>query len=825
MMTSNDLRVSRPRALRIVLALTLLGLAAGASMGRSPVGAAPVTTTVVATADTYVDSSAPTVNFGSRSTVYADGQPERAVLVKFAVPPGIGDVTRATLRLYVAGSSPAGVGARASTSDWEESTVTWDSAPPPGAELGAVPGVTGDSWADVDVTAGVRAGDDVTLWVDTSGPRRVSILARESGEAFAPQLVIQTEPSSPSPESSPTVSASPTAAGGAQPTFPIRAAFYYPWFPEAWSQSGVNPFTWYHPSRGYYDGTSAPVVSAQISDMLYAGMDAGIASWWGQGSKEDRRIPLLLNAAAGTAFRWSLYYEPESLGDPSVAQIRDDLTHLMSSFGSHPSFLRIDGKPVLFVYADSNDGCGMARRWADANTVGAYIVLKVFPGYAQCPDQPAGWHQYGPAVATSNHSPYSFAVSPGFLYRMDSSPVLTRDPARFDSNVAAMVASKARFQLVTTFNEWGEGTAVESATQWASPSGRGTYLDILRKHLVGSQAPSPNSTATPSPTATATGIATATATASPTATAAPTATASPTATATSSPTATATASSGSDVVIAAAGDISCDPGDGNFKGGAGTSSACRMKETSDLMLGMSGLDAVLPLGDVQYEDGTLDKFYASYEQSWGRPALKSISKPVPGNHEYGTSGAAGYFSYFGALAGDPTKGYYSYDLGSWHVVALNSNCSPVGGCGASSDQVKWLKADLAAHPAKCTMAYWHHPRFSSGEHGNHSWASPMWDALYDAGAEVVLSGHDHHYERFAPQTSSGVADASGIRQFVVGTGGKNHYGITTLQPNSQVHDTDTYGVLKVTLHDNSYDWQFVPERGKTFTDSGTAPCH
>jgi hypothetical protein len=192
-----------------------------------------------------------------------------------------------------------------------------------------------------------------------------------------------------------------------------------------------------------------------------------------------------------------------------------------------------------------------------------------------------------------------------------------------------------------------------------------------------------------------------------------------------------------------------------------------------------------------------------------------------GNHEYLTAGASGYFGYFGAAA-SPTepgctvncKGYYSYDLGTWHIIALNSMCQNVGGCGASSPMVTWLKGDLAAHPSSCTLAYWHHPVFSSGaEHGSNPKMIPSWDALYAAGAEVVLSGHDHSYERFAPQTSSGVADpAQGIREFVVGTGGKSHYA------------SDTNGVLKLTLHPSSYEWQFVPEAGKTFSDFGSASC-
>ena len=218
----------------------------------------------------------------------------------------------------------------------------------------------------------------------------------------------------------------------------------------------------------------------------------------------------------------------------------------------------------------------------------------------------------------------------------------------------------------------------------------------------------------------------------------------------------------------------------------------------------------------------MTKFQQSFDPSWGR--AKNIIHPAVGNHEYLTAGASGYFNYFGAAAGNSSKGYYSFDIGAWHIIALNSNCSQVGGCGVGSPQEQWLKADLAAHPNMCTLAYWHHPRFSSGQHGSNTSYGAFWNALYAAGAELVLSGHDHDYERFAPQSPSGAADPNGIQQFVVGTGGKNHYQFMSIQPNSVVRNPDTYGILKLTLHATSYDWQFVPEPGKTFTDSGTRNC-
>jgi acid phosphatase type 7 len=278
-----------------------------------------------------------------------------------------------------------------------------------------------------------------------------------------------------------------------------------------------------------------------------------------------------------------------------------------------------------------------------------------------------------------------------------------------------------------------------------------------------------------------------------------------------------------DPVIAAAGDIACDLGDPNPGDESTSTENCHMQATSDLLVG-ENLAAVLPLGDNQYEDGTLAKFQKYYALTWGR--LMAISHPVAGNHEYESDGAAGYYSYFGASAGDKTKGYYSFDIGRWHLIALNANCSAIGGCQAGSPQEIWLRADLAAHPAVCTLAYWHQPRFSSALHGNNADTSAFWEDLYQSGAEIVLNGHDHDYERFAPQTPKAIADSKhGIREFVVGTGGRSLYPFMTSQPNSEVQNDQTYGVLKLTLHPQGYSWKFVPEKAKTFTDSGNGTCH
>jgi hypothetical protein len=283
----------------------------------------------------------------------------------------------------------------------------------------------------------------------------------------------------------------------------------------------------------------------------------------------------------------------------------------------------------------------------------------------------------------------------------------------------------------------------------------------------------------------------------------------------SSPLAVAVAAG--DPVLAAAGDIACAPGQ------KVTAKACAQQATSDLLVGIQPT-VVAALGDNQYDSATLSQFNGSFDPTWGR--VKTLIRPAIGNHEVKSDPkAGGYYSYFGAAAGDKTKGYYSYDLGSWHIVVLNGNCKMVGGCGAGSTQEQWLKADLAAHPAACTLAYWHQPRFSSGNHGNDPSYGRFWKALSAAGAEVVLNGHDHNYERFAPMTPSGARDdVNGIREFVVGTGGAHFEPMSTTKPNSMVR-SQTFGVLKLTLHAGSYDWQFMPVAGKTFTDKGTGYCH
>jgi len=291
------------------------------------------------------------------------------------------------------------------------------------------------------------------------------------------------------------------------------------------------------------------------------------------------------------------------------------------------------------------------------------------------------------------------------------------------------------------------------------------------------------------------------------------------------------ASRAGDPVIVAVGDIACDPADPSFNGGDGTTDNCQQAATSEIAIAANPT-AVLALGDLQYDCGGAQAFAASYDPTWGR--LKAITRPVPGNQEYNNSGtdcpaegtAAGYFQYFGAAAGPLLKGWYSFELGAWHVIALNANCDFVEGCEKGSAQYDWLHQDLASDTADCTLAFWHEPRFSSGSHNNDGQMSDAFTALYEAGADVVLSGHDHLYERFAPQDPNQRADPAGITEFIVGTGGDDHGPLDDqTEPNSEVRDTTSFGVLQMTLHPGGYDWRFVPAAGGTFTDQGSASCH
>jgi len=277
-------------------------------------------------------------------------------------------------------------------------------------------------------------------------------------------------------------------------------------------------------------------------------------------------------------------------------------------------------------------------------------------------------------------------------------------------------------------------------------------------------------------------------------------------------------------VVAAAGDIACDASDSDF--GGDDPQQCQDRSTADLLV---DADAVIPLGDLQYPDGALASFEEGYDPTWGKFADQSF--PAAGNHDYHVPGAEGYYRYWTSKdrpTGSGRSGYYSWDLGAWHLIALNSNCDFVP-CDEGSPQNDFLEQDLADTSQPCILAYWHHPLFNSGEdHGNSEppGAKAFWHDLTAAGADIVLNGHEHNYQRYGKQDASGRAISNGIREFVAGTGGKSHYGLLEEKDrNYEAGNATDFGVLLLHLGSGAYSWEFVSVSGAVLDAGGPVACN
>lgn len=637
-----------------------------------------------------------------------------------------------------------------------------------------------------------------------------------------------------------------------QPSAPYYATFFYLWSENpntdaAWSywsdRAHTPPQNWFSnylpdpipgtfsPQTELYSASNDQIIYWQLRKLAEAKQEVAIASWWGPNHKSDRAFNKIITDIMNRAdnpypnLRWSMYYEKEGFGTIPLTELESDLNYIKSRYTTQPGYLKINGKPVIFVYNAAHSGYDPMddlTRWQTVrDRTGFYVVLKTDPLTAgAAPTAIDSWHEYAPANRTGTRGNFYYFVSPGFWLE-GTAMRLPRDLPAFQNSVTAMVQSSVQWKLTETWNEWGEGSSVEpgdpvnqtlsgaAALNTAGPVFQNRYIDALNVALppleqgTGAGVPTPTSGSTiPTPT---------------------------------TPVASPTPGAGDPVVIAV-GDIAC--------GADSAGAACKEWETSELARQQNPA-GVLVLGDNQYEQGQLP-YYAGtdpycqsnpprcYNGTWGR--LKSITFPAVGNHEYLTPNASGHFDYFNGAgnangpAGERTKGYFSFDIGAWHLISLNTNCSRAGGCGAGSPQEQWLRQDLAANQ-KCTIAYMHHPLYSSGHDGNNTTLldqmRPLFQALYEAKTDLVLAGHSHHYERFAPQNAQGGLDqTNGFREFVVGTGGRNFTGYwTTTMPNSEVKNNTTFGVLKLALHNSSYDWNFLPIPGSTFTDSGTGICH
>ncbi|MEE8370369.1 MAG: DNRLRE domain-containing protein, partial [Dehalococcoidia bacterium] len=505
--------------------------------------------------DASIVSTDPDSNFGSASSLRVENNPAAEwALLKFHLTgiPRDARVTSATLRLYAVSDAADAGSVYAIEEDWSETGVTWANAPAVGRKLADLPGpAQAGSWIEVDVTPDVAGGADLDLYVMSWGSDPVTYASREakstaptlrvrwsrdgrstptlrSTPTSAPTAVPTPAPSltptpapgltptpapgltpTPAPGLTPTPAPSPTSTAepgrSFQPEPPIQAAFFYPWFSEAWEQQGLYPYTNYTPSLGLYDSSDGALIDQQLQMAARAHIEAFIASWWGQGHHTDTSLQYILDYATRSDspyqdMRWAVYHEPEGYGDPSVSEIVSDLEYLEQLF-SRSGYLRVNGRPVVFVYGDAADGCDMVERWVKAKALvpsSPYIVLKVFSGYRTCGSQPDSWHQYGPAAPYDAQLPYSVSVSPGF-WKAGEAPRLARDAGRFESDVQRMVDSGAFWQLVTTWNEWGEGSIVEAAAEFGD-----TYVDILCRNISGAAACStsgatPGLTPTPTP--------------------------------------------------------------------------------------------------------------------------------------------------------------------------------------------------------------------------------------------------------------------------------------------------------------------------------------
>ncbi len=451
-------------------------------------------TAIPAHSDGYVKETRPDRNYASRSYLLVDASSRKDAFLRFESP-RLATAQSAYIRLTVEEDSPGPLHVhQVSGEPIDEATLTFQNAPtlihPPAIEESALSSKTE---VYIDVTLLLNGTHALELGLTTPSSSAFRFASRESGPHGPVLEITEGAPSMPPPEPSddPVPGDNPGPGEDYQPSFPIRAAFYYPWFPELFTGLGTK----YTPSLGVYDSGDPVALEAHIQAMVHGKVDAAISSWWGVKEKsEDTRLPALLDTAQRVApqFRVSLYYEIEGTHDPDPGP---DLDYILEHYAHHPSFLRVQTRPVIFVYNADDTQCEVVERWMKANASrNFYVVMKVFPGWENCETQPDGWHQYGPALAYHEHRPEdpsvtgSVNIAPGFWHQLDADepggdrPYLLRDLDRFKKNIRDMVVSGAEWHLITSFNEWGEGTSVESALEWSSASGHGAYIDALHQN-------------------------------------------------------------------------------------------------------------------------------------------------------------------------------------------------------------------------------------------------------------------------------------------------------------------------------------------------------
>jgi Glycosyl hydrolase family 99/Calcineurin-like phosphoesterase len=676
-----------------------------------------------------------------------------------------------------------------------------------------------------------------------------------------------------------TATAQPVEAPGSLPVL----AYYYQWFsPNSWNRAKID-----YPLAGRYSSDDTTIMKKQIDQAKSAGIGGFIVSWKST-STNNRRLEALMKVARAADFKLAIIYQGLDFSRKPlpVQRIADDFDLFKQRYASDPVF-DLFAKPMLiwsgtwmFSTSDIERATTSLRDSAlvlatEKSPEGYQRVARYFDGNAYYwssvdPQTNSRYEERLNAMASTVHKSGGLWIAPfapGFDARLvgGAQEVQRRAGQTLRMEYNAAVSSSPDALGLISWNEFSENTHVEPSERYGSsalteltslirgPSvptspmtdnsddpGKGGILTVGAALLIllllaaavpiysrvrqprDPASPRPRHRARRSPWRIVAVVIVLAVLVSLTAAGVVYARRPRDAGATPLYSGAQPARDPASVVIGAAGDIACPPSRKRNDEEFGMPNACGMNDTARL-LGTIQPDAVLALGDNQYPSGSLADFEAMYADSWG--AYRDITFPVPGNHEYGTPAARGYYAYFGERAGEPDKGYYSYDLGAWHLIALNSECDKIGGCGDSDPQATWLRQDLAAHPRKCVLAYWHRPRFSSGNHGNSLDLDAYWRILAAARADLVLSGHDHDYERFVPMNIDGKADPKGVTEFVAGTGGASHYRFQNPEATSAVRIAARNGVLRLQLADQAYAWQFLEAPNGDSLDSGNAQCH
>jgi acid phosphatase type 7 len=756
-----------------------MALAVAAAVGASWLATAPLRRSDerVYTPDTdaYVSTAHPDANYGTRPTLRADATPKIRSYLRFRLPDLSGRVVSARLRLWSRSGDLTGYQVhRVASTSWDELSITSDNAPEAGEPVATSGPFGAGLWTSADVTRLVQ-GNEVSLALTSTSPQNVTFESREG--PHKPQLVVKTAPAPPPTRPAP----GPPLPAMVEDAVGATAARY-----GTRDDRGVPMHTLKiipSPAGGYlgvyhaFAGGAAAVRVATSTDLLH----------WRQRAVLDRNASqpaiaalsdggfVVAEEAHGTGrwLRFRYYPTLARLLRGAAARTFDAPRTLARGRGAEgtPNIYRATLAPDL---AHSTIDVGfhyLKGGVVDRQARGTLTGFSRWRSRAE-PELDASLERQGVAghIGDRDHVSYQGAVYDLIEARAAADRpwrVWLHQPATHQARpltIRTAKGSKAFANPTVTLLRAPSGAPAAVVTLFLPDSGaaRGEAGELVYYKEYGPGPASP------------------------------------------------------DPVIAAAGDVACRPGD------PVTPTACHQQATSDLLVALQPT-GVLALGDLQYERALGESFLRAYDPTWGR--LKSVTHPVPGNHEDRTA-SEGYHRYFGPAAGDPKRGWYSFDIGAWHLIALNSNCRRAGGCGPGSPQERWLRTDLAAHPARCTLAFWHHPRFSSGRHAGDPDYDAFWRALHEAGADVVVNAHDHHYERFAPQDPRGRLDrARGIREFVVGTGGKSLEPFGRVRPNSEVRNNRTFGVLVLTLHRGGYDWRFVGERGTKFGDRGSGVCH